>query len=51
VQPTVNGVLQKPYIVTIIELTGESLHTRERLEEEPDGTTSYWEVKYVPRSN
>jgi hypothetical protein len=45
-----NDMPQKTYILTVLELTTEVLHTREREEDEPMDTY-FWELKYRPRTN
>lgn len=42
-----NGIKQRTFIVTIVELSDSLLHTREREETEP--IENYFEFKYKPR--
>jgi len=44
-----NNILQKTYILTVLELTNNVLHAKEREEAEPANTNIYWEYKYSPR--
>lgn len=44
----INGVKQKTFILTIVELSDSLLHTKEREESEP--IDNYYELKYKPRT-
>jgi hypothetical protein len=45
-----NGIRQRTYILTIIDLNKNLLHMKEREEEEPEDTTKFWELKYRLKS-
>jgi hypothetical protein len=46
-----NNFPQKTYIISVLELTNDVLHTIEREEAGPADTGIYWELKYRPREN
>jgi hypothetical protein len=46
-----NNIPQRTYILTILNLSNDLLHVKERFESEPPDTYNYRELKYRPRKN